>query len=115
MKCYRVDCGYFREYNSAVYVYAKSAAQAKNIAYPEFDYSPPYTSLRAKRMPMLDKYYIEGYDVMYWEIPEYKRALLKECGYHCIDPEPEECRCCMNNDVCDYWYEYNTYVKPKEK
>ena len=97
MKAYNV-----RDKNSfySTVVFAESSNKAKSIAmYTDACEDVPYTDIRTKRMPMLDKYY-RGLDEMDWYDDADRIALVKDGKFHCF--EVSECKNCPAREYCDY-------------
>ena len=102
MKAYSV-----RDKNSfySTVVFAESVNKAKAIAIrTDACEDVPYTDIRTKRMPMLDKYYRVGKKEMDWYDDNDRIALVKDGKFHCHDIE--ECQNCPAKQYCDYCEEY---------
>ena len=98
MKAYNV-----RDKNSfySTVVFAESSNKAKAIAmHTDACEDVPYTDIRTKRMPTLDKYY-RGLDEMDWYDDADRIALVKDGKFHCF--ENSECPNCPAKEYCDYY------------
>ena len=98
MKAYNV-----RDKNSfySTVVFAESSNKAKAIAmHTDACEDVPYTDIRTKRMPMLDKYY-RGKKEMDWYDDDDRIAMVKDGKFHCFDGI-EECKNCPAKEYCDY-------------
>ena len=98
MKAYNV-----RDKNSfySTVVFAESSSKAKVIAmHTDACEDVPYIDIRAKRMPMLDKYY-RGKKEMDWYDDDDRIALVKDGKFHCFG-ESYECKNCPAKEYCDY-------------
>ena len=96
MKAYNV-----RDKNSfySTVVFAESSNKAKAIAmHTDACEAVPYTDIRTKRMPMLDKYY-RGLDEMDWYDDADRIALVKDGKFHCF--EVSECPSCPAKQYCE--------------
>ena len=83
-------------------VFAKNASQAKSYALNHIDvWEDDYTSIRAKRVPALDKM-AQGRKFMDWNNPEDRIALV-DLGWTCVDPDQDECLQCPAKEECDYY------------
>ena len=96
MKAYSV-----RDKNSAcaTVVFAESSVKARFIAMnTDACEDVPYIDIRAKRMPMLDKYY-RGKSEMDWYDDDDRIAMVKDGGFWCF--EISECPNCPAKQWCD--------------
>lgn len=58
-------------------------------------------------VPQMDKYYVDGKKEMYWDTPQDRIALVKDCGFVC-DPdyfEWEDCEDCHAKEYCPKYEE----------
>ena len=89
------------EYEGTAIVFAETAGKARCYALrniPAFeDYS--WNDMRAKRFPELDSYY-KGQPEANWYDLEMRAILVKEFGWHCIDPIKEACQTCPARGWC---------------
>lgn len=69
-----------------------------------------FCSIEVRRRPQLDKYYIEGKREMDWFNSKDRVALVKECGFSCLDDylEREDCEVCPAKQYCDKYQDYLT-------
>lgn len=83
----------------ATVVFAESSTKARFIAmHTDCCEDVPYTEIRAKRMPMLDKYY-RGKKEMDWYDDADRIAMVKDGGFWCF--EVSECENCPAKQWCD--------------
>ncbi len=87
-------------------VFAKSREQARNIALllsGQFDHSR-YIDLRAYRKPQMDKYYKRGKEIMDFNDPKDRLALVKDAGFYCSEYNREsDCAKCNAKKYCYVW------------
>lgn len=104
MKAYKIFDN--NDYIYSLVVFAETPSKAKTIAlYRDGFEDSEYTDLRARRIESLDKYYKQGKDYLDWYIDEDKLALVKDAGFSCYDPYPDECKSCIAREYCEYMQE----------
>lgn len=109
MKAYAVfDKDGFPPYSEVVF--AETRAKAIYTALRDTDFSfdgCEYTDMRARRKPMLDKYY-RGRSAMDWDNDDDRLVMIRKGGYVCDDDsfDPDECAKCVGKDYCSKYEEY---------
>ena len=91
-------------------VFAETRSKAISTALHNTDLSLEgcdYIDLRARRKPMLDKYY-RGRSAMDWDNDDDRLAMVRDAGYVCDDDffDPDECAKCAGKDYCSKYEEY---------
>lgn len=89
-------------------VFTETRGKAKTIALntDTFD-GADFCDLEVRRMPEIDKYYVSGKTRMDWDNQKDRLALVKECGFACVDEcFGELCGDCLAKDYCDRYDEY---------
>lgn len=97
MKAWIVNEKY--ETASAV-VFAETRGKAKSLALCT-SCCKDASNIEVRRVPQMDKYYVEGKTEMEWSDPKDRITLVKECGFYCRHPIAEECKDCPAKDFCD--------------
>ena len=109
MKAYAViDKDGYPPYSEVVF--AETRAKAIYTAMHDTDFSLDgcdYIDLRARRRPVLDKYY-HGRSAMDWNNEGDRLAMVRDAGYVCDDDsfDPDECARCVGKDYCSKYEEY---------
>lgn len=99
MKAWLVNEKY--EFASAV-VFAETRGKAKALALCTSSCEDTnFCDIEVRRVPQMDKYYVDGKSEMDWFNPKDRIALVKECGFYCIHPIAEDCRDCPAKEFCD--------------
>lgn len=99
MKAWIVNEKY--ETASAV-VYAETRGKAKALALcTSRCEGANFCDIEVRRVPQMDKYYVDGKSEMDWFNPKDRIALVKECGFYCEEPIAECCKSCPAKDFCD--------------
>ena len=82
-------------------VFAKTASKAKFVALNEF-MNAEYISLRAVRLPAIDKLFAGG-SIADWYEPKMRLALVKNAGFQCAseDVDSDECENCIAKEYCE--------------
>ncbi len=76
---------------------AVQIAKGVNHRFDDID----FTAIRAKRLPLIDKYYVKNKRYLDWQDEDDRLILVKECGFTCIELADEsECTHCIANDWC---------------
>jgi hypothetical protein len=84
----------------ATVVFAETRDKAKSLALCT-SCCKDASDIEVRRVPQMDKYYVEGKTEMEWSDPKDRIALVKECGFYCRHPIAEECKDCPAKDFCD--------------
>lgn len=93
-------------------VFAETRGKAKTIALnaDTFD-GADFCDLEAHRVPQIDKYYTDGKTRMDWENQKDRLALVKECGFSCVDEcFGYFCGDCLAKDYCDRYEEFGVWL-----
>ena len=86
----------------ATVVFAETRDKAKSLALcTSCCKDANICDIEVRRVPQMDKYYVEGKTEMEWSDPKDRIALVKECGFYCEDPIAEECKDCSAKEFCD--------------
>ena len=85
-------------------VFAETRGKAKALAAKtDCCEGIPFTQIRIYRVPELDNEY-RGHWEMDWCDDEDRLALVKKCGWYCIDAEDlDDCSDCVAKEYCPYW------------
>ena len=111
-----------REYDveACEVVFAETRGKAKTIALDvgTFD-DADFCALEGHRVPEIDKYYTDGKRYMNWGNQKDRLALVKECGFSCVDDcFGEFCEDCLSKDYCDRYDEFcarfDVYIEETE-
>lgn len=89
-------------------VFAETRGKAKSIALntDTFCYCD-FCDLEVYRKPVIDKYYKNGKTRMDWNNQKDRLALVKECGFSCVDDcFGEFCEDCLAKDYCNRYDDY---------
>lgn len=89
-------------------VFAETRGKAKSIALQTDTFCDgDFCDLKVYRNPVIDKYYKDGKPRMDWDNQKDRLALVKECGFSCIDDcFGEFCEDCLSKEYCDRYDEY---------
>lgn len=89
-------------------VFAETRGKAKSIALQTDTFSEcDFCDLEVHREPVIDKYYKDGKTRMDWDNQKDRLALVKECGFSCVDEcFGEFCKDCLSKEYCDRYDEY---------
>lgn len=86
----------------ATVVFAETRDKAKSLALcTSCCKDANICDIEVRRVPQMDKYYVEGKTEMDWFNPKDRIALVKECGFYCEDPIAECCESCPAKEFCD--------------
>lgn len=104
---------------SATVVFAETRGKAKSTALgTDACCGADFIDIEVRRCSKLDKYYVDGKQEMYWDIPKDRLALIKECGFVCNPDyrEPRLCEDCSGKEYCDTYLDSlieskNTYLR----
>ena len=87
---------------AAAVVFAETRGKAKSAALiTDCCEGANFCDIEVRRVPQMDKYYVEGKTEMDWSDPKDRVALVKECGFCCRHPIAEDCKDCSAKDFCD--------------
>lgn len=89
-------------------VFAETRGKAKSIALQTdtFCYCN-FCDLDVHREYNIDKYYTDGKRYMDWDNQKDRLALVKECGFSCVDDcFGEFCEDCLSKEYCDRYDKY---------
>lgn len=79
-------------------VFTTTRGKAKSFAWSAFDFDCPYTELRVRRMPHLDKFKnTKGF--LDWQDNADRLILVKEASFSCLDDDCD-CTSCCAKDFC---------------
>lgn len=101
MKAYQVRGTDWCE--GSVVVFAETAGKAKSLAtHTDLLCYEDYKDLQATRLPKIDHLY-KGNSVADWNEDENIRlALVREYGWHCIEPQLRDCKVCSAEKYCEW-------------
>lgn len=86
----------------ATVVFAKTRNKAKSLALcTSCCEGANFCDIEVRRVPQMDKYYVDGKSEMDWFNPKDRIALVKECGFYCRHPIAEDCKDCPAKEFCD--------------
>lgn len=86
----------------ATVVFAETRGKAKSAALiTDCCEGANFCDIEVRRVPQMDKYYVEGKTKMDWSDPKDRVALVKECSFCCRHPIAEDCKGCSAKDFCD--------------
>ena len=91
-------------------VFAETRGKAKSIALRTDTFSEgDFCDLEVCRAPNIDRYYADEKRFMDWGNQEDRLALVKECGFSCVDDcFGEFCEDCLSKDYC---YRYDECIE----
>ena len=95
------------EYATVVFAETRGKAMAEAQATDACE-DVRFCDIEAKREPDMDKYYKEGKREMDWHNDADRIALVKECGFYCVDMFIKECEDCPAKEYCDEYQDYLT-------
>lgn len=84
-------------------VFAETAGKAKSLCmYDDTFDDLEWTDLRVQRFKKYDKYYIPGIEKLdAWHDDKHRVRLVRDFGWHCIEPYWDECKECPAREWCD--------------
>lgn len=86
----------------ATVVFAETRGKAKSAALiTDCCEGANFCDIEVRRVPQMDKYYVEGKTKMDWSVPKDRVALVKECSFCCRHPIAEDCKGCSAKEFCD--------------
>ncbi len=86
----------------ATVVFAETRDKAKSLALcTSCCKDANFCDIEVRRVPQMDKYYVEGKTEMDWSDPKDRVALVKECSFCCRHPIAEDCKDCSAKEFCD--------------
>lgn len=86
----------------ATVVFAETRDKAKSIALcTSCCKDANICDIEVRRVPQMDKYYVEGKTEMDWSDSKDRVALVKECGFCCRHPIAEDCKGCSAKEFCN--------------
>jgi hypothetical protein len=89
----------------ATVVFAETRGKAKAMALStDCCEDVDFCRIEVRRVPQIDKYYVDGKREMYWDTPNDRIALVKECGFYC--EYEEDCENCYAKEYCDKYQNY---------
>lgn len=100
MKAYQVCTDWS---DGSVVVFAENANKAKSMAlHTDILCYENYIDLRVVRLPKIDHLY-NGQTVVDWnEDEDIRLALVKEYGWHCIEPQLRDCKVRSAEKYCEW-------------
>lgn len=100
MKAYQVCTDWS---DGSVVVFAETVDKAKSLATrTDLLCYEDYRELRAKRLHKIDRLY-NGEGIVNWnEDEDIRLALIKEYGWHCIEPQLRDCEVCSAEKYCEW-------------
>lgn len=100
MKAYQVCTDWS---DGSVVIFAETVNKAKYFALStDLLCHENYKDLRATRLPKID-YLYNGQIVVDWnEGEEIRLALVREYGWHCIEPQLSDCKVCTAEKYCEW-------------
>ena len=100
---------------SAAVVFAETRGKARALAQQtEACEDASFCDIEVRRMPEIDKYYVDGKTEMCWCLSNDRVALVKDAGFTCDREywEPADCEKCPAAEYCDM---YKDYVLDREE
>ncbi len=92
---------------AATVVFAETRGKARAMAIcTEACEDVDFCDIEARRRPQLDKYYRDGKKEMEWYNAKDRLALVKECGFQCVDMEIDECEVCSAKEHCGLYQQH---------
>ena len=112
MKAWRVEDIASYEGGCTV-VFAETRGKAHQLALDtDCCENAEWNDVRVTRLPEIDKYYEPGKKEMDWYNAEDRVALVKECGWYCLDTNGrEDCETCPAAEWCDDYHDWVEDVK----
>lgn len=100
MKAWQANSEYSE---GSVVVFAEYVNKAKSMAlHTDILCYENYKDLRVARLPKIDHLY-NGQTVVDWnEDEDIRLALVKEYGWHCIEPQLSDCKVCSAEKYCEW-------------
>lgn len=100
MKAYQVHTDWR---DGSVVIFAETVGKAKYLALnTDLLCYENYKDLRAIRLPKIDHLY-NGDIMPDWnENEDIRLVLVKEYGWHCIEPQLEDCKVCSAEKCCEW-------------
>ena len=95
------------EYATVVFAETRGKARAEAQATDACE-DAHFCDIEVTRKPNMDKYYKDGKREMDWYNDAERLALVKECGFYCVDMFIEECEDCPAKEYCDNYQDYLT-------
>lgn len=94
-------------------VFAETRGKAKTIALNTDTFcDADFCDLEVHRKPVIDKYYKDGKTRMDWGNQKDRLALVKECGFSCVDDcFGEFCEDCLSKDYCDRYEDFGIWLQ----
>ena len=93
------------EYATVVFAETRGKARAEAQATNACE-DACFCDIEVTRKPNMDKYYKKGKREMDWYNAADRLALVKECGFYCVDMNIEECADCPARQYCDEYIDY---------
>lgn len=94
------------EYYATV-VFAETRGKARALAMcTDACEDVDFCDIEVRRKPQIDKYYREGKKEMDWYNAKDRLALVKECGFRCLDMMIDECEDCPAKEYCGEYQQY---------
>lgn len=91
----------------ATVVFAETRGKARAFArYTDACEDADFCDIEVSRRPQLDKYYRDGKDEMDWYNDKDRLALVKECGFQCVDMEIDQCEDCPAKEHCGLYQQH---------
>lgn len=96
----------------ATVVFAETRGKARSLAMAtDACEDADFCDIEVSRKPSMDKYYKKGKKEMDWYDDADRLALVKECGFRCVDIDIEDCEDCPAKEFCEIYEEYVDYMK----
>lgn len=110
MKAWRVEDTESYEGGCTV-VFAETRGKAHDLArHTDCCEDAEWCDIRVTRIPAMDKMWKPGKTEMNWLDPEDRIALVKECGFYCLDADREYCEKCPAAEWCDDYQDWKEDV-----
>lgn len=110
MKAWRVEDTESYEGGCTV-VFAETRGKAHDLArHTDCCEDAEWCDIRVTRIPAMDKMWKPGKTEMNWLDPEDRIALVKECGFYCLDVYREYCEKCPAAEWCDNYQDWKEDV-----
>lgn len=98
----------------ATVVFAETRGKARALAQcTDACEDADFIDIEVRRVPQLDNYDTGSKIEMDWYNPQDRLALVKECGFQCVDMEWDECKTCSAKEYCDLYQD--AVIEEKER
>jgi hypothetical protein len=97
-------------------VFAETRGKAHNLARDtDCCEDAEWCDIRVTRIPEMDKMWKPGKKEMNWWDPDDRIALVKECGWYCLDVDREYCGKCPAAEWCDDYQDWKVDIMEEQE